>query len=246
MKRFLCIFLLLVMVLLTACGGDGADKPRKTKFSDGGYMLTWSDENGKTTRMENYAKEGWFNTTEYEHDEDGNTTVMRDLDENDQELSRVQYYYKNGEKVAEERYENNVLDRKYYYEGDKKVGQEVYENNVLSKKMEYDYDEKLIYLEQYDENGELIGSEELVELDGTEAWLICDATDEIQAIRIVTNGNGAQDGRATSYTFTLDEEGYVIGITETDVENFVTQEREITDPDEQLELLELLRPFAAE
>jgi major membrane immunogen (membrane-anchored lipoprotein) len=123
MKRFLCILLLLVMVLLTACGGDGADKPRKTKFSDGGYMLTWSDENGKTTRMENYAKEGWFNTTEYEHDEDGNTTVMRDLDENDQELSRVQYYYKNGERVAEERYENNVLDRKYYYEGDKKVGQ---------------------------------------------------------------------------------------------------------------------------
>jgi hypothetical protein len=112
--------------------------------------------------------------------------------------------------------------------------------------MEYDYDEKLIYLEQYDENGEFVGSEELVELDGTEAWLICDATDEIQAIRIVTNGNGAQDGRATSYTFTLDEEGYVTGITETDVENFVTQEREITDPDEQLELLELLRPFAAE
>ena len=243
MKRFLCILMLLVMVLLTACGGDAADKPQKLKCSDGGYMLSWRDENGKTIRMENYTKNGWFDTTVNEYDQDGNLTVMRDLDENDQELSRVQYYYENGERVAEEWYEDNVLDRKYYYEGDKKVGQEVYENNVISKKMEYDYDEKLIYLEQYDENGQLTGSEELVEVDGTEAWLICDAYDEIQAIRVVTNGNGAQDGRATSYTFTLDQEGYVTAISETDVENFVTQEREITDPDEQLKLLELLEPF---
>lgn len=242
MKRFLCILMLLVMVLLTACG-DAADKPQKLKFSDGSYMLSWRDENGKTTRMENYTKNGWLDTTVNEYDQDGNLTVMRDLDQEDHEISRVQYYYENGERVAEEWYEDNVLDRKYYYEGDKKVGQEVYENSVISKKMEYDYDEKLIYLEQYDENGQLTGSEELVEADGTEAWLICDATDEIQAIRVVTNGNGAQDGRATSYTFTLDQEGYVTGITETDVEDFITKEREITDPDEQLKLLELLEPF---
>lgn len=232
MKRFLSIFILLVMVLLPACG-DSADKPKRIDFSDGSYMLNWYDENGKTTRMEIHQRNGWLSTNEYEYDQDGNLTVNRYLDEEDHETRRLQYYYENGTKVAEEEYKDNVLSRKSYYEGDSKVVEEEYKDNVISKKKEYGPNEKLLYMEQYDENGKLTTWEQLVEADGKEAWFTCDQNDIIKSVRIHT-------GTTISYTFNFDDEGSVTNI----MEYIFPDTREITDPNEKLKLLDLLEPFA--